>query len=679
MQMSLFQTAALPPASSPLAPSEGRFAVPQDFGRWTQYERAVFAHLNRGDPVVVCLHRHKKLVAWAKGEGIFVRIDRQTKWGNPYALGSESERSKVCEMFAVYLEESPLMNDIGELVGMVLGCHCAPRKCHGDVLAKLANALGFDEVKTLQPSSKRIWSTYQEGMFTWGSEGSGHALVNAVAGSGKTTSLVELAKRLRTGGDSLFVAFNKHIAAELSGRLENTPASTLHSVGYAMLRDTFGGIGVDGGKYRKILRAWLEEIQEQQENAPCWGTLPASRSVILNALPRPIMQREAKWRVSALLKIGLALFDAMRCTMETNLWALALRFSIDATADELLFFSHLLPILARVGGDLRRWGCVDFTDMIYLAATLDEIAPTPKAWVFVDEAQDLNVAQRSLVAKLCGKGTRVVFVGDERQAIYGFSGADIASYRNIRAAFNTNDLPLSICYRCPTSHIELAQTINPTILAAPNAKSGYIESITETQIADLAKDGDLVLCRVNAPLMGACLRLVARGRRAFVRGREVGKQLARLAEDIQSTYKKSQFLDSVSAWVEKEIASLRSEEEEVRDKLIERIHDQRACLAVLWSSPLHRPTSTNDVSELVKLCSRVFAEDDGAGVCFSSIHRSKGLEAERTFLLPPQPPHPKAKGWELEQEMNLIYVSYTRAKEGLFFVDMPVPCAKKQA
>lgn len=73
-------------------------------------------------------------------ESFDVRIDRQTKWGNPYVIGRDGSRSEVIRKFEKYLKTKPeLLAALPELTGKVLGCWCAPQACHGDVLVRLAN------------------------------------------------------------------------------------------------------------------------------------------------------------------------------------------------------------------------------------------------------------------------------------------------------------------------------------------------------------------------------------------------------------------------------------------------------------------------------------------------------------------------------------------------------------
>ena len=66
-----------------------------------------------------------------------VYIGRSSKWGNPYKISDGLTREQVIQMYEAYLINHPsLMNDLDELEGKVLGCHCKPKACHGDILIK---------------------------------------------------------------------------------------------------------------------------------------------------------------------------------------------------------------------------------------------------------------------------------------------------------------------------------------------------------------------------------------------------------------------------------------------------------------------------------------------------------------------------------------------------------------
>lgn len=82
------------------------------------------------------------LVVHCKKDLYDVYIGRPSKWGNPFELHSEKDRETVMEKYKQYLlNNDKLLLSLHELKGKRLGCWCAPRLCHGDILAELANSL----------------------------------------------------------------------------------------------------------------------------------------------------------------------------------------------------------------------------------------------------------------------------------------------------------------------------------------------------------------------------------------------------------------------------------------------------------------------------------------------------------------------------------------------------------
>jgi excisionase family DNA binding protein len=77
------------------------------------------------------------------GESFDVRIDRKSKWGNPFVIGKDGNRSEVIEKYRQWIANQPeLLESLEELRGKRLGCHCKPLDCHGDVLIELLNQNG---------------------------------------------------------------------------------------------------------------------------------------------------------------------------------------------------------------------------------------------------------------------------------------------------------------------------------------------------------------------------------------------------------------------------------------------------------------------------------------------------------------------------------------------------------
>ncbi len=91
----------------------------------------VAAHVDLGAPRAVHCKRERH----------HVYIGRPSKWGNPFVVGKHGTREQVIERYERWLlGNDALMAALPELRGKVLGCWCAPRACHGEVLVRLANA-----------------------------------------------------------------------------------------------------------------------------------------------------------------------------------------------------------------------------------------------------------------------------------------------------------------------------------------------------------------------------------------------------------------------------------------------------------------------------------------------------------------------------------------------------------
>src|ERR1700757_306177 len=88
------------------------------------------AHIDLGAPRPVHCKRERH----------HVYIGRPSRWGNPFVVGEHGTRSECVALYEDWLRHEPaLLKALEELRGLVLGCWCAPRACHGDVLVRLAN------------------------------------------------------------------------------------------------------------------------------------------------------------------------------------------------------------------------------------------------------------------------------------------------------------------------------------------------------------------------------------------------------------------------------------------------------------------------------------------------------------------------------------------------------------
>ena len=476
-------------------------------------------------------------------------------------------------------------------------------------------------------------SQYQEAVFDFVKSGEGNAVVEAVAGSGKTTTIVHALQY--TSGKVLFVAFNKHIADELSRRApDHVRVCTLHSLGLSNLRSQ--GVKVDLDKSETILDRYIP-LDKTATNAT------KAEQVRIRA------QRMALRQVSDLAKATLTPSDI------PSLGGMVSRYGLDINGGG----DEVLGLVEKVMSDSLEMDCVDFADMIWMAIRRD-IPLEQYDWVFVDEAQDLNAAQIELVLRSVTDEGRVIAVGDRYQSLYGFRGADTEAIPRLIRELNAVQLPLSITYRCPKSHVARAAEIVPDISAWDEAEEGIIVEMGEEKLYSTVQDEDMILCRVNAPLIGTAMRLIRRGIKATVRGRDIGRGLIFLAEKMPAL-DMEMFIACLNEYHVKERVRLLRNEARNKGRLIS-LDDK--------VETLHAIASEVDKVEDIPAAIGGLFSDDIAGVVLSSIHRAKGLEAERVFVLHPELlPHPRAEmDWEKQQERNCEYVAMTRSKRELYIV-----------
>ncbi|MFO0880715.1 MAG: UvrD-helicase domain-containing protein [Gemmataceae bacterium] len=348
--------------------------------------------------------------------------------------------------------------------------------------------------------------------------------------------------------------------------------------------------------------------------------------------------------------------------VETRCRQLALHYDVRTYGREPLIVAMAIEVLRR---SLAWTDVVDFDDMAYLPAML-ALPFDPVDWLFIDEAQDLNPCQHALIP-LMACGARVVVVGDRYQSIYGFRGADPASIPRLEKLLAGRDegaasLPLTITFRCPKSHVTLARQFVSDIEAHPSNQDGEIGEAPADRSMRGWQPGDFVLCAANAPLVRAALGLIAERRPAVVRGRGIGDQLLAVWRNAENAKTCAEATRLIEQWKGREL--LRLSELDGVDDLVESVEDRAAGLLAVVGA-------CSQVSEVPQAISELFA--DGAdpraasAVVFSTIHRAKGLEADRVSWIQ-TPTRPPVAEWEKQQARNLSYVALTRAKQSLTFI-----------
>jgi DNA helicase-2/ATP-dependent DNA helicase PcrA len=471
----------------------------------------------------------------------------------------------------------------------------------------------------------------QNVIFDWALNGEGHAIIDAVAGSGKTTTLLQLLYKLPVTQRALYVAFNAAVKAEFKNKAPaHVSVETFHSWGLKLIRHKLGGMEIDEEQ-----RGMMNALEHSLDKAR------------YRKYARKIM------RVYEILRNNLMPIDA------ESLQEVIMQHAMDF--DDVCYSEILTSLLnlETANSVLLDAGVLTFSDMIHIPATRPEVCDKGWDWILVDESQDLNVAQIAMLMNNIGPQTRVVCVGDPYQAIYGFRGADTEAINNLRERLSAKVLPLTVCFRCPTRHIELAQAIVPHIQAADWAKAGVITDWSRWDFTSRARRSDLIISRLNAPLVPLAFDLIRAGKPAAIRGRDLAKQIiSRLEACSDMTLERAE-----------EVITRRIQKQQ--DKLIEKNNIAAANrLDDLLQCILHfiDLDTTNSVSETVVAVRSLFDESQGK-IILSSIHRAKGLEAERVAIVDyDMMPLKLPMEWQMAQEMNLIYVALTRSKRVLAFL-----------
>lgn len=494
---------------------------------------------------------------------------------------------------------------------------------------------------------------YQAAIIRWALESTGHCTVNAVAGSGKTSTLEMLAFSIMNilgTVPTLLLAFNKAIADELGRKISypSVSSKTLNGLGHGILmKNLKHSFTLDKDKTDKMfmLVTGYDSLSKEQQKKTM-AMLPAVRALI------------------ALMK-GFG-FGAIRpLPTENDINELCNRYGIDFPEDiEVNEFHGIL--LRTFERGLNERHIMNFNDQLFMPVYLDMPFPVYSKFIGIDESQDLNPIQIEMVKRLAARGARCLFVGDRNQAIYGFRGADPEAIDTVVRDFSAVELPLSICWRCPKNVVIEAQRIIPHIEFAPSAEDGTVEHIKEDDFLSSVNNGDFVICRTMAPLAEHCMQFIRDGKKANIKGRDIGVNLCSTIDKISKGAKSGvEIWTTIDAWGEKELAKL--SKRPGNEAKIERMQDKIMTLQVLAEG-------CESFKEVKDKINTIFS-DNVNGIMLSTIHRVKGLENDRVFIIHPELlPHPMARqSWQRQQEHNLEYVAITRARKYLAFVEAKKP------
>lgn len=523
---------------------------------------------------------------------------------------------------------------------------------------------------------------------------SNNGIIDAVAGSGKTTTIIESATHVANDKTVLFCAFNKSIAREIQRKfsekgLNRIKVKTLHALGYDILKsNSQSSFKFHKIKYVKIIHEAIENnaLRKELENLFKINGIPtqaysrddkAQQNEFIYAFRNTLLDINTKFRLT-LCKGSFEDFREMllHFNIFNEIQAQSELFDLEV---EQYFLCN--QVILEIGNRLAQTDKeIDFSDMLYLPFVQGLFPITKHDVLFIDECQDLSKSQLAVALKYVKKTGRILSVGDPYQSIYGFTGADIYSFDNIAKIPNMVSLQLTKCFRCPDKIIELAQNFRADIHAF-KPKSGTISRLEFSQVSQSVSPHDLVISRTKTPLQKLLFQLVEKGIPVEVHEDEIKEFIndLKMLFNHQELTTKNQYGQSLDFWdkvIDRNIYFL--------EKKVSRIGnpDEREYQFNLESSLIHSKvefiqsqlsihTDCQAIADLLKKIETLISGTDDA-VKLSTIHRAKGLENEVIYILEyDRLPLTRdgQKDWEIKQELNLKYVALTRSKNVLYLVN----------
>jgi len=495
--------------------------------------------------------------------------------------------------------------------------------------------------------SNIILSKYQQDALDFFLQSEENMLLEATAGSGKSFLLMLLLHNSDKNKKSALLSFNADIARSNASKApENVRCSTISALGRNNVLKTYPHLKnkVDKFKLHKILDAYYDKLIEQSGEERV-KPYKSARNAIINLVD--------------LLKANL--FTAS----EDNIAKLKEKHSLEW--DSSLKQDWVYDTVKWLHySSIQDKSMIDFSDMIDMCLNDNEVNCEKFDLLLVDEAQDLSPSFIEFVQRSIKQTGRIIVVGDRYQSIYAFRAADSKAMDNLKNSLEAKVLPLSMTYRNSKAVVENINQRFPHIKheALSNAPEGKVDWIKNSTFTKIVKEGDMVLCRNNAPLVKPALMLLAEGIKAVIKGKEIGVDLERLIEKVIKSFHAEEDIASL-------LAGLEIYEREETAKLIKLKYVASAdTLSDKVEAIVAMTYGLKTIDQLLDRIATIFSETQ-QGVTFSSIHKAKGLEAENVFILKPElmPSKRAITDEDIQQEENCEFVALSRPKLNLFYVE----------
>lgn len=502
-------------------------------------------------------------------------------------------------------------------------------------------------------------SLMQSTFFAWVKNETGSCVLEATAGSGKSTTLVQMLAYIPEATRVLMLAFGKDASIDLDGKVKrfatetgrniaNVQVKTFHSWGFAAIRKVIRRVTLDDNKVRQLAYDNLSAEEYKIYASVCVNLVRLAKGEGLGALTEGGMD---EWQ---------AIVDHHDISLDHDdaEWTRAFEIADCLMRDSI-----------RIAEDR---GIIDYADQLYLPVLWNLTFPLQDI-LAIDEAQDSNPVRRAISRMSLAPGGRVIAVGDDDQSIVGFAGASNDALDLLAADFNCVRLPLTVSYRCPKSAEKLAKQFSQKFSVHENAPDGVLnENAKLVETLAILTDRDAILCRNTAPLITLAYDLIKTERGCYVKGKEIGKGLSALINKMKAKGIEA-LIEKLDAYSQRETAKFLAKKQEEKASAL---NDRIECISVLIEG---LPETDRTIPALLAKIESLFADNGEGKLTLSTMHKAKGLEWNNVAIVRWDlcPSKWARQAWQRKQEKNLQFVATSRHRQGLYIVtDMPIPPTK---
>lgn len=475
----------------------------------------------------------------------------------------------------------------------------------------------------------------QSALVEYASNPQGNFACLARAGSGKSAMGCEIVNRAKFA-TQCYIQFNKKNQVEMAGRVTRTSCTvtTFHSACNRFITKNWG--------FMRAEKFWADANRTRDIDSKCVG-LPLNEVVKL---------------VSALKN---------ECPFVPTIeqaFKIALKYGIEDCESKGYDLNAIVELACKVCAaslDKPKSKQISYDDMIWVPLVNGWLTPIAD-FVIGDEFQDFNPVQHAAFLKLVGQ--LACILGDDRQQIYGWRGAVANGFNSMVEKLKAQVFPMTISQRCDKLIVASGAEIVPDFRARDNAEQGEVLNKSFDEMNKQAKVGNAILARTNAPGMSVCFCFLRNGITARIEGKEIGRELENVIKHtgVDNNADSVTFLDKLATWQQVRISKANGWN---AASTIDYVTDQADTLKVLAEN-------CNDVPGIVSKIRLLFEDSNGEQkpcVKISTVHKAKGLEWEKVFILNDSF---KRRGTQTEEqaleESNVQYVARTRAKHSLNFV-----------